>query len=83
MKQPDPPLLSNVKRTLLEDMQIATEVKTFYCPSDPDAFQGPVSHASNFDMLDPSLGPLTYAVTCYRANIGSNWGGGPPGSPLW
>jgi prepilin-type N-terminal cleavage/methylation domain-containing protein/prepilin-type processing-associated H-X9-DG protein len=63
--------------------QIATEVKTFYCPSDPDAFQGPVSHASNFDMLDPSLGPLTYAVTCYKSNIGSNWGGGPPGSALW
>jgi prepilin-type N-terminal cleavage/methylation domain-containing protein len=63
--------------------QIATRVKTFLCPSDPDAWQGPVSHPSNFDMLDPVLGPLTYEVTCYRANIGSNWGGGPPGSPLW
>ena len=63
--------------------QIATQVKTFLCPSDPDAFRGPVSHASNFDMYDPVLGPLTYAVTCYRANCGSNWGGGPPGSSLW
>lgn len=63
--------------------QIATRVKTFLCPSDPDAFRGPVSHPSNFDMLDPALGPLTYEVTCYRANIGSNWGGGPPGSSLW
>jgi prepilin-type N-terminal cleavage/methylation domain-containing protein len=63
--------------------QIATRVKTFLCPSDPDAFRGPVSHSSNFDMNDPALGPLTYEVTCYRANIGSNWGGGPPGSPLW
>ena len=63
--------------------QIATRVKTFLCPSDPDAFNGPVSHPSNFDMYDPVLGPLTYEVTCYRANIGSNWGGGPPGSPLW
>jgi prepilin-type N-terminal cleavage/methylation domain-containing protein len=63
--------------------QIATQVKTFLCPSDPDAFRGPVSHPSNFDMLDPALGPLTYEVTCYRANIGSNWGGGPPGSGLW
>jgi prepilin-type N-terminal cleavage/methylation domain-containing protein/prepilin-type processing-associated H-X9-DG protein len=62
---------------------IATRVKTFLCPSDPDAFSGPVSHPSNFDMLDPVLGPLTYEVTCYRGNIGSNWGGGPPGSPLW
>jgi prepilin-type N-terminal cleavage/methylation domain-containing protein/prepilin-type processing-associated H-X9-DG protein len=63
--------------------QIATQVVTFLCPSDKDAWNGPVSHPSNFDMLDPVLGPLTYAVTCYRCNIGSNWGGGPPGSPLW
>jgi prepilin-type N-terminal cleavage/methylation domain-containing protein len=63
--------------------QIATRVKTFLCPSDPDAFRGPRSYPSNFDMLDPVLGPLTYEVTCYRANIGANWGGGPPGSALW
>ena len=63
--------------------QIATRVKLFLCPSDPDALKGPVSYPSNFDMYDPVLGPLTYEVTCYRANIGSNWGGGPPGSPLW
>jgi prepilin-type N-terminal cleavage/methylation domain-containing protein len=63
--------------------QIATRVKTFLCPSDPKALKGPVSYPSNFDMLDPVLGPLTYEVTCYRSNIGSNWGGGPPGSPLW
>jgi prepilin-type N-terminal cleavage/methylation domain-containing protein/prepilin-type processing-associated H-X9-DG protein len=63
--------------------QIAQRVKTFLCPSDPSAFQGPVSYPSNFDMYDPALGPLTYEVTCYRGNIGSNWGGGPPGSSLW
>ncbi|HEY7331313.1 MAG TPA: DUF1559 domain-containing protein [Gemmataceae bacterium] len=63
--------------------QIATRVKLFLCPSDPTAFTGPVSHISNFDMLDPGLGALTYEMTCYRANIGSNWGGGPPGSGLW
>jgi prepilin-type N-terminal cleavage/methylation domain-containing protein len=63
--------------------QIATRVKAFLCPSDPTALTGPVSHSSNFDMLDPVLGPLTYEMTCYRANIGSNWGGGPPGSALW
>jgi prepilin-type N-terminal cleavage/methylation domain-containing protein/prepilin-type processing-associated H-X9-DG protein len=63
--------------------QIAMDVKTFLCPSDDVAWRGPQSHASNFDMLDPVLGPLTYSVTCYRANIGTNWGGGPPGSPLW
>jgi prepilin-type N-terminal cleavage/methylation domain-containing protein/prepilin-type processing-associated H-X9-DG protein len=63
--------------------QIATRVKGFLCPSDPSALSGPISRPSNFDMLDPVLGPLTYEVTCYRANIGSNWGGGPPGSSLW
>ena len=63
--------------------QIAMQVKGFLCPSDQIAWQGPQSHASNFDMNDPVLGPLTYGVTCYRANIGSNWGGGPPGSTLW
>jgi prepilin-type N-terminal cleavage/methylation domain-containing protein/prepilin-type processing-associated H-X9-DG protein len=63
--------------------QIATRVKLFLCPSDPDALRGPVSYPSNFDMYDPVLGPLTYELTCYRANIGSNWGGGPPGSALW
>ncbi|HEV3004073.1 MAG TPA: DUF1559 domain-containing protein [Pirellulales bacterium] len=63
--------------------QIATEVATFKCPSDSDAYYGTQSHVSNFDMLDPVLGPLTYAITCYRANIGSNWGGGAPGSALW
>jgi prepilin-type N-terminal cleavage/methylation domain-containing protein len=63
--------------------QIATRVKTFLCPSDPDAWRGPRSYPVNFDMFDPVLGPLTYEVTCYRGNIGSNWGGGPPGSALW
>jgi prepilin-type N-terminal cleavage/methylation domain-containing protein len=71
---------NNINKSL---QQIVQPVKVFLCPSDPDAYRGPVSHASNFDMNDPVLGPLTYAVTCYRANIGSNWGGGPPGSSLW
>ncbi len=63
--------------------QIATQINLFLCPSEATAWQGPQQHASNFDMNDPVLGPLTYGVTSYRANIGSNWGGGPPGSPLW
>jgi prepilin-type N-terminal cleavage/methylation domain-containing protein/prepilin-type processing-associated H-X9-DG protein len=62
---------------------IAQRVPIFLCPSDPDAFTGPRSYAANFDMLDPVRGPLTYEVTCYKANIGANWGGGPPGSSLW
>ena len=62
---------------------IARRVALFLCPSDPEGFVGPVSHESNFDMLDAALGPLRYEVTCYRANIGSNWGGGAPGSPTW
>jgi prepilin-type N-terminal cleavage/methylation domain-containing protein len=63
--------------------QITQRVKTFLCPSDPDASRGPRSYTVNFDMYDPTLGPLTYEVTSYRANIGANWGGGPPGSSLW
>ncbi len=63
--------------------QIAMTHPLFRCPSDDDAARGPRSYASNFDMLDPKLGPLTYEVTSYRGNIGSNWGGGPPGSALW
>jgi prepilin-type N-terminal cleavage/methylation domain-containing protein len=63
--------------------QISQRVALFLCPSDPDAWRGPRSYAANFDMKDPALGPLTYEVTSYRANIGSNWGGGPPGSSLW
>src|SRR6266852_9206786 len=41
---------------------IVVPVKIFLCPSDPDALNGPVSHPSNYDMLDPVLGPLTYYV---------------------
>ena len=63
--------------------QIAQSVKGFLCPSDPDAFEAPRAFPSNFDMLDPARGPLVYSVTCYRGNIGTNWGGGPPGSSLW
>jgi len=63
--------------------QIAERVPAFLCPSDPNAWNGPVSHSSNFDMLDPVLGPLNYEATCYRANTGSNWGGGPPRSATW
>ncbi len=62
---------------------IKARVKLFLCPSDPDAWRGPRSYTANFDMLDPSLGALTYEVGSYRGNIGTNWGGGPPGSPLW
>ncbi len=62
---------------------IVQPVKAFLCPSDGVAFQGPQSHADNYDMNDPVLGPLAYSVSCYRANTGCNWGGGPPGSPLW
>jgi prepilin-type N-terminal cleavage/methylation domain-containing protein len=70
--------------------QIVIPVKLFLCPSDPDAFNGPVSHpynpatnTGNYDMQDPVLGPLTYYVSCYRACVGSDWGGGAPNSSLW
>jgi prepilin-type N-terminal cleavage/methylation domain-containing protein len=62
---------------------ITQQVKTFLCPSDDDAFRGPRANTSNYDMSDPTLGPLTYNVSCYKANIGANWGGGAPNTPLW
>jgi prepilin-type N-terminal cleavage/methylation domain-containing protein len=71
---------NNINQSL---SQITQRVKTFVCPSDPDASAGPRSYPVNFDMYDPVLGALTYEVTSYRANIGANWGGGPPGSALW
>jgi prepilin-type N-terminal cleavage/methylation domain-containing protein/prepilin-type processing-associated H-X9-DG protein len=71
---------SNINQSL---PVIARQVKNFLCPSDPDAWGAPQSHASNYDMVDPVLGPLTYGVTSYRGNIGSNWGGGAPSSPQW
>jgi prepilin-type N-terminal cleavage/methylation domain-containing protein len=71
---------NNINQSLA---QIVIPVKLFLCPSDPDADKGPVSYPSNYDMFDPVLGPLSYYVSCYRACVGSNWGGGPPGSPLW
>jgi prepilin-type N-terminal cleavage/methylation domain-containing protein len=71
---------NNINQSLV---QITLPVKAFMCPSDGVAFQGTQSHADNYDMNDPNLGPLTYSVSCYRSNIGSNWGGGPPGSALW
>jgi prepilin-type N-terminal cleavage/methylation domain-containing protein/prepilin-type processing-associated H-X9-DG protein len=63
--------------------QIATELTNLYCPSDPVSLQGVQSHVANYDMLDPVQGPLTYAVSNYKGNMGSNWGGGAPGSGLW
>jgi prepilin-type N-terminal cleavage/methylation domain-containing protein len=71
---------NNINQSLA---QIVLTVPVFQCPSDDDASRGPRSYPANFDMLDPKLGPLTYEVTSYRGNIGSNWGGGPPGSSLW
>jgi hypothetical protein len=63
--------------------QVVVRVKTFLCPSDGLVWGAPQSHPDNYDMFDPVLGPLPYSVSCYRANTGANWGGGPPGSALW
>jgi prepilin-type N-terminal cleavage/methylation domain-containing protein/prepilin-type processing-associated H-X9-DG protein len=57
-------------------------VPLFRCPSDPDVYTT-MTQPSNYDMNDPNLGPLTYTAGSYKANVGSNWGGGAPGSPFW
>jgi prepilin-type N-terminal cleavage/methylation domain-containing protein/prepilin-type processing-associated H-X9-DG protein len=69
-----------INKSLTGIVQIVT---VFRCPSDPDVLNGAVQHASNYNMNDPSLGPLNYTPGNYKANIGSNWGGGAPGSPTW
>jgi prepilin-type N-terminal cleavage/methylation domain-containing protein len=61
---------------------IAMAVSLFRCPSD-DYPLDPTQQPSNYDMNDPSLGPLSYTAGNYKANVGSNWGGGAPGSPYW
>jgi prepilin-type N-terminal cleavage/methylation domain-containing protein len=71
---------NNINQSLT---QIVIPVKAFLCPSDNAAFGAPVSFPDNYDMFDPVLGALTYSVSCYRANTGANWGGGPPNSALW
>jgi prepilin-type N-terminal cleavage/methylation domain-containing protein/prepilin-type processing-associated H-X9-DG protein len=71
---------SNIDQSLAA---IAYEVPIFRCPSDPYGWTGTVQQPSNYDMFDPVLGPLNYTVGNYKANTGSNWGGGPPGSGSW
>ena len=56
--------------------QIRDQVNAFLCPSDPISSQGPRT-------LDPCDGYLPAGLTNYKGNLGSNWGGGPFGSPNW
>jgi prepilin-type N-terminal cleavage/methylation domain-containing protein/prepilin-type processing-associated H-X9-DG protein len=56
--------------------QIQAQVGAFLCPSDPISNQGPRT-------LDPCDGFLLAGLTNYKGNLGSNWGGGPFGSPNW
>ncbi len=62
---------------------ITIPVSLLRCPSDPMFWGGPTQQPSNYTMNDPNLGPLSYSVGNYKGNMGSNWGGGPPGSPTW
>jgi prepilin-type N-terminal cleavage/methylation domain-containing protein/prepilin-type processing-associated H-X9-DG protein len=71
---------NNIDQSLAGIVQI---VPILRCPSDPYAPGSVVQQPSNYDMNDPVLGPLNYSVGNYKANMGSNWGGGPPGSPYW
>jgi prepilin-type N-terminal cleavage/methylation domain-containing protein/prepilin-type processing-associated H-X9-DG protein len=56
-------------------------VPIFQCPTDANVTLI-TTYPSNYDMFDTS-GPLTYSPGNYKANVGSNWGGGAPGSALW
>jgi prepilin-type N-terminal cleavage/methylation domain-containing protein/prepilin-type processing-associated H-X9-DG protein len=58
-------------------------VPVFRCPSDPDNALAAITQPDNYDMSDPVLGPLSYTMGNYKANMGSNWGGGAPASAQW
>jgi prepilin-type N-terminal cleavage/methylation domain-containing protein/prepilin-type processing-associated H-X9-DG protein len=75
-KNPPP----NIDQSLVA---IANPIELLRCPSDFYAIGEAVTQPSNYDMNDPVLGPLTYSVGNYKANMGSNWGGGAPGGPYW
>jgi prepilin-type N-terminal cleavage/methylation domain-containing protein/prepilin-type processing-associated H-X9-DG protein len=56
--------------------QIKRQVSVFLCPSDPVSARGPRT-------VDPCDGYLLAGVTSIKGVTGSNWGGGPAGSPTW
>src|SRR5262249_53706175 len=62
---------------------IAIPVDVFRCPADGYGRGGPVVQPSNYTMGSPTFGPLAYSPGNYKANMGSNWGGGAPGGPYW
>jgi len=72
--------VNNIDQSLTAITQSAP---IYRCPADPYSQGMPVQLPANYDMNDPTLGPLTYSVGNYKANMGSNWGGDAPGGPLW
>jgi prepilin-type N-terminal cleavage/methylation domain-containing protein len=56
--------------------QLAYQVKTFLCPSDPVSNQGPRGG-------DRCVGGVPAGLTNIKGVSGANWGGGPVGSAAW
>ncbi len=56
--------------------EIAYQVNTFLCPSDPISNQGPRGG-------DVCVGFVPAGLTNIKGVTGANWGGGPVGSPTW
>jgi prepilin-type N-terminal cleavage/methylation domain-containing protein len=57
-------------------VQIAYQINTFLCPSDPISNQGPRGG-------DQCVGGVPAGLTNIKGVTGANWGGGPVGSPTW
>jgi prepilin-type N-terminal cleavage/methylation domain-containing protein len=56
--------------------QIAAQINTFLCPSDPLSNQGPRGG-------DLCVGGVPAGLTNIKGVTGANWGGGPVGSAAW
>ncbi len=62
---------------------VAKSFPNFWCPSDPDAKDQPITDPNNYNLRDPSAGQLAGGVSSYRGNLGANWGGAAAGTSGW
>ncbi len=62
---------------------VAKSLPAFWCPSDPEAQDSPITNPANYNLTDPTEGQLAAGVANYRGNLGANWGGAPVGTPGW
>lgn len=64
---------------------VAASFEAYWCPSDPNAVDTPITNPDNYNLFDPDgVAPqLAAGVTSYRGNLGANWGGAAVGQLGW